>query len=136
MRLVSIDGLRRQNQLQRSTFPDQAGQALRAAKTRYHPQLNFRLAEPRILGGQTERTRHRDLASPAEGEPVDRGDDGLAKVLDQIEDRLAPARELGGLDSGDTCDLRDVGTSHECSVAGAREDDASNGTIIARILQG
>ncbi len=120
MRLARIDGLGGQNHLQRPAFPNEARQALRAAKTGDDAELDFRLTEPGILRGQPQGAGQRDFAAAAEGEAVDGRNDGLAEVLDEIEHRLSFAGELGGLDGRDGGNLRDVGAGDECAVAPRR----------------
>src|SRR6266404_1310933 len=96
---LGADGLSRENELQGPALADQPRQALGATAAREQPQGDFRLAEPGFLGGQPDGAGHGRLAAAAERKAVDRGDDRLAEVLDQVEHLLAEAARLLGLDA-------------------------------------
>ena len=83
-----------QQQIERDALADQPRQPLRAAVAGNDAEVDLRLAEPRRVGRDAQRARHRQLAAAAEREAVDRGDHRLAHVLDQIEDVLAAQRVL------------------------------------------
>lgn len=59
-------------------------QALRAAGARDDAQLDFRLAELRVVGGDDEVAHHRQLAAAAQGKAADGGDHGLADAADGL----------------------------------------------------
>src|SRR4051812_30692126 len=66
--LLRADYLAGEDELQGATLPDQPRQALRTAATRKDAQLNFGLAELRVLCGHPDGAGHRRLASAAERE--------------------------------------------------------------------
>ena len=86
--LLRVDHLAGENQLQGAALSDQPRQALRAAVARNDAELDFRLAELRVLGREPDGAGHRQFAAAAEGEAVDGRNDRLAEVLDEVEDRL------------------------------------------------
>ena len=94
------------------------------------PEVDFGLTDPGGVGGDPQRARHRQLAPAAERVAVDRRDDGLAQVLDQIEDMLAAQCMLLALRRGLDGQLVDVGAGHERLVAGAGEDDRAHGSVV------
>ena len=59
-----------------------AGQALRAARVGDDAQLDFRLAEFGVVGGNDEVAHHRQLAAAAQREAADGGNHGLANAAD------------------------------------------------------
>ena len=77
-----------QHQLQRLALADEPRQPLRAGVAGDQAEIDFRLSELRGVGGEPQRAGHRQLAAAAERVAVDRGDDRLAEVLDEIEDVL------------------------------------------------
>src|SRR5204862_8253165 len=83
-----------QDHLQGAALADETGQPLRPRIAGNEAEIDFGLTEACGVGGDAQRTRHRELASTAQRESVDRRDDRLAEVFDQIEDVLAPERVL------------------------------------------
>src|SRR6185436_2833265 len=68
---------------------DEAGEALRAAAARDEAELDLRLAEARLFRGDPDVARQRELASAAQAEAVDHGDDRLGKARHDVEDPRA-----------------------------------------------
>ena len=85
-----------QQHLERAAAADQPRQPLRAGVAGDDAEIDLRLAEARGVGGDPDRAGHRQLAAAAEREAVDRGNDRLAEVLDQIEDVLTCASHARG----------------------------------------
>ena len=83
-----------QQQFERAPLADDPRQPLRAGVAGDEPEIDFRLAELRGVGGDPDRARHRELAAAAQREAVDRGNDGLPHVLDQVEHVLPGDRVL------------------------------------------
>ncbi len=73
-------------------LPTRRGKPLAAGVARDEAQVDLGLAEPRRVGGQAQRARHRQLAAAAEREAVDRRDHGLAELFDRVEDLLTATR--------------------------------------------
>src|SRR5260370_34877174 len=90
-------------------------------------KLFFRLAKFRALGSAPDSARHRQLAPPAQGKSVDRGDDRLAKVLDEVGQCLSPTSRLFCFYSCVVGDLRDVGACRKRLLTDARDDDSMDG---------
>ena len=89
-----------ENQLQGPAFSDQPRQALGAATTRNKFQLDFGLAELRVLRRDPDGASHRRLAAAAECKSVDGSDHRLTKVFDQIEDLLSETARLLCFENG------------------------------------
>src|SRR5207249_7432226 len=96
-------------------LPDETRQALRAPISRRDPQLHLRLSELRILAGDPDMTRHRQLAAAAERESVDRGDHRLAAGLEAPEDRLPALRARFAVEGPLPRQIGDVGAGDERS---------------------
>ena len=60
------------------------GQPLCAAVTWNHAELDLRLAELGVIGGNDEIALHRELAAAAQRKAGDRGDYGLARIGDAM----------------------------------------------------
>ena len=73
-----------QNQIHRFGLADRARQPLRAADAGNDPELDLRLAELGILGGDHDVALHGELAAAAERETGHRGDDRLARVRGRV----------------------------------------------------
>src|SRR5207245_8099690 len=94
IRFLSGDNLSGKNKLKRAAFPDEARQTLRSSAARDYSQFHFRLTELRVLSGDSNRASHRRFASAAKGKAVNRGDHGLAEIIDQIEDTWSKRTRL------------------------------------------
>jgi hypothetical protein len=75
---------------------------------------------------------HRRLAAAAERKAVDRCDDGLAQILDEVENALPESAGLLRFEAGDVRELADIRSGNERFVARAGKNDAVNGAIVAR----
>ena len=124
-RFLRVDHLARQQQLQRAPLADEPRQSLRAAVAWNEPELHLRLAELRGVGRDANVTRHRQLASAAEREAVDRGDGRLGRCLEAAEDFLAALRERLRRDGAVSLELGDVGAGDE-RASGSGENDAAD----------
>ena len=129
MRLLRADLLAGQKELERPAGADKTRQPLRAAVAGDEPEVDLRLAELRRVGGDAQRARHRQLAAAAERVAVDRGDRGLAELLDEIEDLLAAERVLAPARRTLLGQLVDVGAGHERLLARAGDDHHADGVI-------
>ena len=94
MRLLRRHLIAGEEQLERAPLADDPGQALRAGVAGNDAEVDLGLAELRRVGGDADRARHRQLAAAAERVAVDRGDDRLPHLLDQVEDVLPGDRVL------------------------------------------
>jgi hypothetical protein len=72
-----------------------------------------------------------ELQSPAGRDPVDRGDDGLRRTLDGVDER----GEGGGSGRRLFSELADVGPGAE-QIAFAREDDGFDVGVAESLLEG
>ena len=135
MGLLRADHLSGKDELQGAAFSDQSRQALRAAAARNESQLDFGLAELRVVHRDPDGASHRRLAAAAERKAIDRRDHRLAEVLDEIEDLLPETAGLLRLERRGMRELADVGARDECFVAGARQDDAAHCRVISRVLE-
>ena len=133
--LLRADHLSGEDELQGAALSDQARQALRAAAARKESELDFGLAELRVLHRDPDGASHRRLAAAAERKAIDRRDHRLAEVLDEIEDLLSETAGLLRLERRGMRELADVGARDECFVAGARQDDAAHCRVISRVLE-
>ena len=121
--LVDIHHAPRQTQVHRFRFTDQRGQALGAADAGHDTELDFRLAEPGVVGGDDEIAHHRQLATAAERITRDRGDDRLCALRDAI----AVPRQAGIVEHlrvGHILHFADIGAGREGLVAAADDDRA------------
>ena len=134
--LLRRDHLAAQDELQGAALADQTRQALGSAAARNESQGDFGLAELRALDGDPDRAGHRGLAAAAQGKAIDGRHHRLAEILDEIEHLLPETAGLFGLESGQVCELADIGAGDEGLVAGTRQDDAADRRIIACILEG
>ena len=94
-------------------------------------EIDLRLTDPRRVGGDAKRARHRQLAPAAQRVAVDRRDHRLAEILDEIEDVLPGERMLAAGRRRLDGELVDVGPGDERLVAGAGQDDDANGFVAA-----
>src|SRR6266478_2181981 len=133
--LPRVDHLPGQNELQRSTLADQPREPLRSASTGKQTQLDLRLTERRVLDGDPECACHRSLAAAAQRKTVDGRDHRLSQVFDEVENVLAESARPRCLESRERRKLGDVGARDERLVAGAREDRATDGDVVAYILE-
>src|SRR5580692_3134692 len=133
--LLRADHLRGKDELQGATLSHQARQTLRATAARYKSQSDFRLAELRRVRCDSDRARHRRLATAAEREAIDRRDHGLAEVLDKIKDLLPETARPLRIERGGMRKLADIGARDKCFVAGACQDDAVYCRVISRALE-
>jgi hypothetical protein len=108
---------------------------LRAAAAGNDAELDFRLAEPRVLRRDPHRASHRRLAAAAEGKAMDRRDHRLAEILDKIEDLLSETAGTVCFEARSTRKLVDIRTRDKGFVAGPRQDDAAHCGVIARIFE-
>ena len=92
--LRAVDRVAGEDQLQRRATADEPRETLRAAVSRNEPELHFGEPELRLRGRHANVAREREFASPAEGEAVHGGDDGLRREFDAAEHRLSESREL------------------------------------------
>ena len=99
-RLGGVDHAAAEDEFQRPALAHQPRQALRAGEAGHQAELDLGLAELRGVGREPQRAGHRQLAAAAQGEAVDRGDDGLAQLLDQVEDAAARVRACALAASG------------------------------------
>ena len=76
---------------------DETGQSLGSAGTGDNPQLDFRLPELGVVGGQDEIAHHRHFAAPAEGETSHRGDNRFTGFSDLFP---RPGDEILAIDVG------------------------------------
>src|SRR5712691_65946 len=89
LRLRGADAVPGADQLQCFSFAEQTRHSLRAAVAGDDSQRHLRQSELRLLRSDADVAGQRKLASPAEGESVDGGDDRLGKALDEREDELS-----------------------------------------------
>ena len=73
-----------QDQIHRLGLADRAGQPLRAADARDDAELDLRLAELGVVGGDDDVALHRELAAAAERKARDRRDHRLARARDAV----------------------------------------------------
>jgi len=108
---------------------DEAGEALGSAIARDEAEFDFGKAEAGFVAGEAEGAGEGELATAAEGDSVEAGDDGFAAALDLGEDLLAALRdgEAGGGVGGD--EAADVGSGGEGTVSGAGEQDDADGGV-------
>ena len=106
---MGLDGSAARHELQRLVDPDQARQALRAARPGDEAELHLREAGGRRIVEHPCVAREGDLETASERGPVDRRHDRLGAVLDGVEDvrQMRLARRL--------CHLADVGSGDEGS---------------------
>src|SRR5206468_11680921 len=127
--LLRVDHLPGQNQLHRNAFPHQPWQPLRAAVAGRDTELYFGLPELRVLARDADVARHRQLAAAAEGEPVDRGDDGFAARLETPQDALAALRARLAVEWSLAREVADVGAGDERFRARAGDDGALDSEV-------
>ena len=128
-RLGGVDHAAAEDQFQRAALPHQPREALRAGETGREAELDLGLAELRGVGRQPHRARHRELASAAQGETVDRGDHGLAQLLDHVEHALPEFGVRLGRVRRQRGQFVDVRPGHERLLAGAGQDDDAYGRV-------
>ena len=136
MGLLRADHLSGQYELQGAALAHQPRQSLRSAAARKESECDLRLAELRVFHRDPDGAGHRRLAAASERKAVDSRDHRLAEILDQIEYALSEAAGPFGVDRGRMRELADVGAGDEGFVAGPRQDDATHGRIVLRMLEG
>src|SRR5207247_1711739 len=124
IRFLGVDHFTREDQLQSHAFADQSRQTLRAAVSRRDAQLHFGLSKLRVLTGNSDVARHRQLATAAQREAIDRGDDWFAARLDAPQDTLATLRPRFSVEWSLLREIADVGSGDERLWACAGEDRA------------
>ncbi len=82
-----------QDQVHRLRLADRVRQPLRAADAGNDAELDFRLAEFGVVGGDDEIALHGKLAAAAERKAGDRGNDRLARLRDAVPGRREIAEE-------------------------------------------
>ena len=122
--------------------PDQAGQPLGAAAARDDAEQDLGLAEPRLLAGDAEVARQRQLAAAAEREPGDGRDGGARDVGHRVERAQEQLADQLGLGAGDhlvgrlgRAELGDLGAGREDAVA-AGDDDGARRVVAQRLGDG
>ena len=65
-----------------------------------YPEFHFWLSKLCILGGNSNGASHRRFATAAKCEAIDRGNNGLAKAFNQVENVLTISARLLGLNRG------------------------------------
>ena len=122
-----------QDQVHRLGLADRARQALGAADAGNDAELDFRLAEFGVVGGDDEVALHREFAAAAEREAGHRRDHRLARLRDAIPVGAEIVEE-----DVDECLVRhllDVGAGGE-SLLRAGDDDAANRVIALERIDG
>ncbi len=122
--------------MQGAPLADEPGQALCSTAAGNKSERDFGLAEFRGFHRDPDGARHRRLAAAAEGEAIDGRDHRLAEILDEVEHPLSEPARLLGFESGDMSEFADVRAGDERFVAGSREDDAANFSVVPRIFEG
>src|SRR5439155_18471375 len=120
-RLLRVDHLAAQEKVQRTALSNEAWEALRSTVARNKPELDLGLSELRRLGRDADVAGHGQLASAAQCEAVDGGDDRLRRRLESTENGLAALRERFCRYRAVPLELPDIGSGDE-SAAGAGED--------------
>ena len=120
-----------QDQVHRFGLADRAGQPLRAADAGNDAELDFRLAELRVVGGDDEVALHGEFAAAAERKARDRGDHRLARRGGAIPVRGEIAEESIG--EGLVRHLLDVGAGGESLVRAGDDDAADIGVGLERV---
>src|SRR6266496_2037724 len=133
--LLRGDRLSGQDELQRATLADETRQALCSAAARNESERDFGLAELRTVRRDPDRARHRRLTATAERETIDRRDDRLSQIFDDIENLLSKTAGLFCLERCDMRELADIGAGDECLVARARQNDTANRRVVSRVLE-
>ena len=110
------------HELERARRADQPRQALRAAVARDDPERDLGQSEHRVLRREPQMTGERQLASAAEGVPVDGGDHRLGRLLEHVEHALAEARDVLGAARVEHRQLVDVRARDEALGAAAGDD--------------
>jgi hypothetical protein len=105
---LRIDVRARCDHLQRLFRADDAWQALRSARTGQQTEMHFGQAALRRRHSDAIVATQRSFQAAAERGAVDRGDDGLGRILDRVADivqarRLRRFAELGDVGAGDEC---------------------------------
>ena len=106
---------------------DEAGQALRAAGAGNDAELDLRQSDLRRRDGDAVVRRQRDFKAAAERRPVQRRDNRLLRVLDEVQ---YPGKEGRGVR---LAELGDVGACDE-GASGADEDGCAGGRVGLRLL--
>mmetsp|Transcript_180248 Transcript_180248/g.572048 ORF Transcript_180248/g.572048 Transcript_180248/m.572048 type:complete len:343 (+) Transcript_180248:207-1235(+) len=131
--LRSADHVAGQNPLHSLGLADSPYEALSASHARDGTQLDFRLAELRILGRNDDVATHGELAATAQGEAVDGRDDGLACVGDAgpMRQHVAVPHFRITFAGVHLLDVRPGGEG----LADARDHDCPDGVVCVDFLQ-
>src|SRR5580658_2305585 len=135
MRLVCIDDRAGEKELQCGAAADQARQALRAAVAADHAELDLRLAETSVVGGDAQAAGHGQLAAASESKAMNAGDDRLAEGFDLAEDSLTAEGEFAALIGSERRQFANVGAGGEGAVPGAGDEDHANGAVGGQIVE-
>src|SRR5579864_4006091 len=125
----------REKNLHGQSCADEPRQTLRAAIAGNEAELYFRLTEFCVFAGQAHGTGHSDLASAAQGEPVDAANHRLAEILNQVERGLTFVRIRLGFHRIVLCQLVDVRACDEGLLAATRKDDNTNLLVIFEVAE-
>src|SRR5262249_5142535 len=87
--LRRIDEVPGQDQLHGFSFPDQSCQALSASSAGNYAEINFRLAQLRVITREPKITCQSKLHPAPEAETVDHGDHRFRKIFNSIENALS-----------------------------------------------
>ena len=117
--------------LERGFGAREAREAHRAARAGDQSELHLRKADAAVARGEPPVTRERQLQTPAEGDPLDRRHDGLARGLDQ---RLHVAGERG-LQGRPGSHFVDIRARREGAVRPG-EDDGAHLVCLLRAREG
>jgi hypothetical protein len=123
---VGVDRLAGQKELESGAAAHQAWQPLRAAIAGDQPQLGFGLAHLCVIGGQAEGAGHCQLASAAEREAANAGDDGLAERLHAAEGFQGADDKGRGIARRQAVKFGNVGSGGKGATARAGEQDDAN----------
>src|SRR5690554_6508573 len=111
---------------------DGAGQALGAADTRQHAEVDFRLAEAGVVGGIDEVADHRQFTTATQGVTGHSGDQRLAAVGNAVGGGKEVIHEHAGVLQVDH--LLDVGTGSK-GLAGAGQYHAADVRVVLELIQ-
>jgi hypothetical protein len=103
---------------------------LDAASAGEDAEIDLRKAEPRVLVGESEITRHRGLEPAAQTVPADLGDDGDGELGDELV--VIPPGTRGGVLVGE---LVDVGPGTEVALRARKNDDPERDPVVALVLR-
>ncbi len=125
-RSVGVDAFTAQEQVHGGRLAHRRREALGAAETRDAADPRLRQPELASVGRDHQVAGEGELEPTAEGEAVDRSDDGHVRRGDRRHRAVTRADELLRLLDVESSDLVEVRASAERSVSGALDDDASD----------